>query len=91
LAHSPALQIIPDGQFESVEQPMGGSWLLADAVLGVFVGVADAPAGAQKLPLALMLQTAPAPQSAFEWQPGQQPIVVHISPGAQSALVVHGG
>jgi hypothetical protein len=47
--------------------------------------------GAQKFgaPLAPATQLESAAQSASEWHPGQQPMVVQICPPEQSALVVH--
>jgi hypothetical protein len=67
-AHTPALQVHPEGQFESVLQEIGGVVLRANAVLlpVVSAGMAAVSRGAQKLPLALTLQTSPALQSASE-------------------------
>jgi hypothetical protein len=100
VAQTPWLQSCPLGQLASLWHSEPGTWLCAvglaseGLVLAVVLAASGAtpvePAGVQKLPLALMVHVPP-PQSALEWQPGQQPMVVQMFPAEQSAFVVHGG
>jgi hypothetical protein len=93
----PALQVQPLAQSVLALQCCAGwvVWGVTDPIL-VPLGVAaggfcDMFLGEQKLPAGLMVHASVELQSASEWQPGQQPMVVQTVPAPHWALVVHGG
>ena len=95
--HVPALQLQPAGHW-LVELQCWAGMVLCGVTDPTLVpsgwaagGFDDMLFGEQKLPAGLMVQLSVEPQSASEWHPGQQPMVVQMVPAPHWALVVHGG